>query len=136
METWDGAFAFLLTDIEASTRLWEDAPADMARALARHDDLISDTVGAHGGTLVRSRGEGDSAFAVFDESSDAILAALTLQREFAAEPWPANANIRVRMAVHTGQAQRRRDDYYGPAVNRAARLRGAEIGRASCRERV
>ena len=119
-DLWSGTYTFLLTDIEGSTRLWETAPGDMARALVRHDDLITAVVGAAGGRLVRSRGEGDSAFAVFDDTLTALTAAVELQRAFHLEPWPAATPIRVRMAVHTGPAQARGDDFFGQGVNRAA----------------
>ena len=127
-DVWSGTFTFVLTDIEGSTRLWEAAPADMARALARHDDLITTTVATHGGRLIRSRGEGDSAFAVFDDPNTALRCAVELQRALALEPWPPLAPIRVRAAIHTGPAQARSDDLFGPGVNRAARLRSIAHG--------
>ena len=127
-DLWSGTYTFLLTDIEGSTRLWESAPADMARALVRHDDLIAAVVGAAGGRLVRSRGEGDSAFAVFDDTRRALVAAVELQRALHLEPWPAAAPIRVRMAVHSGPAQARGDDFFGQGVNRAARIRSIAHG--------
>jgi predicted ATPase/class 3 adenylate cyclase len=127
-DLWSGTYTFLLTDIEGSTRLWEAAPADMARALVRHDDLIAAVVGAAGGRLVRSRGEGDSAFAVFDDTRRALVAAVELQRALHLEPWPAAAPIRVRMAVHSGPAQARGDDFFGQGVNRAARIRSIAHG--------
>ncbi len=127
-DVWSGTFTFLLTDIEGSTRLWEDSPTAMARALGRHDDIIAGVVGSHGGQLVRSRGEGDSAFAVFGDADTALRCAVELQRTLCIEPWPPSAPVRVRMALHSGPAQVRGGDYFGQGVNRAARLRSIAHG--------
>src|SRR5438874_6889157 len=123
-----GTVTFLFTDIEGSTRLWEQHPQAMEGALARHDALAAEVIGRHGGTLVKHRGEGDSLFAVFPRAVDAVSAAFALQQAFMAEPWPADAPLRVRMALHTGDASARDGDYYGAAVNRCARLRAAAHG--------
>src|SRR5207302_3474863 len=79
-------------------------------------------------TVVKSRGEGDSIFAVFPLASDAVAAACALQLAFQAEPWPDGLRLSVRMAVHTGEAGLRDADYYGPGVNRCARLRAIAHG--------
>jgi tetratricopeptide (TPR) repeat protein len=100
----------------------------MEKALARHDAILVQTVSEHGGTLLKHKSEGDSAFAVFGRASAAVAAALAAQRAFGVEPWPDGCVIRVRMAVHTGEAELRDGDYYGPAVNRTARLRGIAHG--------
>jgi DNA-binding SARP family transcriptional activator len=118
-----GVVTFLLTDIEASTALWESDPDGMAVALTRHDEIVGDAVREAGGTLLKSKGEGDSTFSVFVRASDAVAAADRLQRDLAATGWPAGLDLRVRAAVHTGEPLIRDGDYYGPAVNRAARLR-------------
>src|SRR5690349_21352965 len=123
-----GTVTFLLTDIEGSTALWERQPELMRLALARHDDLVSTTVADHGGRIIKSRGEGDSVFAVFDRASDAVMAACQLQQALLAEPWPTDLPPRLRIALHTGEAELRDGDYYGPAVNRCARLRAAAHG--------
>ena len=123
-----GTVTFLLTDIEGSTTLWEQYPEAMPQALARHDALAAATVRQHGGVLVKSRGEGDSLFAVFARTTDAVTAACALQRALLAESWPAQTPLRVRMALHTGEADLRDGDYYGPAVNRCARLRAVAHG--------
>jgi class 3 adenylate cyclase len=120
-----GVVTFLLTDIAGSTRLWETAPVAMAEALARHDEIVRDTVAAQGGTLVKPRGEGDSTFSVFEQASAAAEAALAIQDAMTAERWPAQTPIRVRMAIHAGEALGLDGDYYGPVVNRVARLRGS-----------
>jgi predicted ATPase/class 3 adenylate cyclase len=123
-----GTVTFLFTDIEGSTRLWEQQPEAMSAALARHDPLAAALIAQHRGTLLKSRGEGDSLFAVFASATDAVAAACALQQAFLSETWPAETPLRVRMALHTGEAEQRTGDYYGPAVNRCARLRAIAHG--------
>src|SRR5919206_2767230 len=123
-----GTVTFLFTDIAGSTALWEQQPAEMRHAMARHDALVDQLVAAQQGQVVRPRGEGDSRFAVFARATDAVAAAATLQQAFYAEPWPTPTPLRVRMALHTGEADLRDGDYYGSAVNRAARLRAIAHG--------
>ena len=118
-----GVVTFLLTDVAGSTALWESDPDGMAVALARHDEIVGHAVREAGGTLLKSKGEGDSTFSVFLRASDAVAAADRLQHDLAATAWPAGLDLRVRAAVHTGEPLMRDGDYYGPAVNRAARLR-------------
>jgi class 3 adenylate cyclase len=113
---------FLLTDVEGSTRLWEADREAMGRALARHDRLVETSVANHRGRLVKTKGEGDSTFNVFTDPAQAVAAALELQRALAVEPWA------VRVAVHTGEVQEREADFFGPVVNRCARLRGIGHG--------
>jgi class 3 adenylate cyclase/tetratricopeptide (TPR) repeat protein len=120
---------FLLTDVVGSTALWDTAPAEMSIALRRHDELVAQVIAAHDGNLVRPRGEGDSAFCVFASPLAAVTAAVALQQAFAAEPWPHEAPIVVRMGLHSGEAIARADDYYGSTVNRAARIRALALGR-------
>src|SRR5215217_3453081 len=97
-----GTITFLLTDVEGSTALWEEAPEAMRAALARHDALFEAAVVEQGGVHIRPRGEGDSRFAVFSSAPDAVAAALAIQCTFAAEVWPTRRPIRVRIGVHTG----------------------------------
>jgi predicted ATPase/class 3 adenylate cyclase len=123
-----GTVTFLFTDIEGSTRLWEQHPEAMEAALARHDALALEIVQQHAGRVVKHRGEGDSLFAVFARAADAVSAALSLQQSLCQGPWPAETALRVRMALHTGEATVREGDYLGPAVNRCARLRAAAHG--------
>lgn len=123
-----GVVTFLLTDVVGSTELWESAPEAMAAALARHDEIVEDVVSAADGLLLKARGEGDSSFSVFNRASVGVLAAYRLQRALRNEQWPAEAGIRARVAVHTGETIERDGDYYGPAVNLVARLRGAAQG--------
>ena len=124
----EGEITFLLTDVAGSTRLWERAPEAMATALARHDELAEQVVSQAGGVVLKSRGEGDSTFCVFDDPVRATNAAFRFQDALTHEPWPVDASIRVRMAVHTGRAELRDGDYFGPTVNRVARLRAAGHG--------
>src|SRR5215213_6373284 len=104
-----GTVTFLLTDVEGSTALWEQAPEAMRPALARHDVLFERAVRQHSGMHIRPRGEGDSRFAVFASAPDAVAAALTIQRAFAAESWPTPRPIKVRIGIHTGDAELRDD---------------------------
>jgi DNA-binding SARP family transcriptional activator/class 3 adenylate cyclase len=120
--------ALLLTDIEASSDLWERHEEDMSVALARHDELIASVVTSAGGTVVKQQGEGDAAFVVFRRPLEAITAAARLRKAFAREPWPETTPIRVRIAVAAGEARTREGDYFGPTVNRAARLRSLARG--------
>jgi class 3 adenylate cyclase len=123
-----GVVTFLLTDIEGSTRLWEAEHDAMAEALVRHDSIVNACVRRLNGHVVKSKGEGDSVFAVFRYARDAVNAALVLQCALAAEHWTTSRPIRVRMAIHTGQVELRGGDYYGPTVNRCARLRALARG--------
>jgi len=123
-----GEITYFFTDVEGSTGLWERYPESMRRALARHDALVSGEVELHRGVVVRSRGEGDSFFAVFPDARDAACAAVALQRALLMEPWPPETRLRVRAALHTGEADLRDGNYYGAIVNRCARLRAAAHG--------
>jgi predicted ATPase len=117
---------FLFTDIEGSTRLWEEHPEAMRESLARHDRLLRSAVEAHRGHVFSTGGDGFAA--AFQRAADAIVAALDAQRALARTSWPEGAPLRVRMGVHTGEAEERDGDYFGPAVNRAARLMAAGHG--------
>ena len=120
--------SFVLTDIVGSVSLWERDAELMAQAVARHDVIISREVSAAGGTLVRSKGEGDSTFSVFTHPAEAVAAAMAIQKAVATEQWPSTTPVRVRTGMHTGDAEPRNGDWYGPAVNRAARLRALAGG--------
>src|SRR6186997_2112826 len=106
-----GTVTFLFTDIEGSTTLWEQHRDAMRQALARHDALVEQIVAECAGHVVRPRGEGDSRFAVFARATDAVSAAAVLQQAMYAEPWPTPTPLKVRMAVHTGEADLRDGDY-------------------------
>ena len=124
-----GTVTFLLTDIEGSTRLWETMPDAMELALKRHDRLLTEDIERHGGVVVRSRGEGDSFFAVFRSAVAAVEAAGACQLRLAHEAWPEGVALRVRMGLHTGEARARGSDRIDHApVNRCARVRSAAHG--------
>ena len=123
-----GTVTFLFTDVEGSTRLWEEHPAAMRAALVQHDALVELLAEQHHGCVVRHRGEGDSRFCVFAGASDAVAAAAAVQEALHEEPWPTPAPLRVRIGLHTGEADLRDGDYYGAAVNRCARLRSIAHG--------
>ena len=127
-ESAPGTYTFMLTDVEGSTRLWEEFPDRMGPALARHDAIVSEEVAQADGALIRTKGEGDSAFAVFDSAGAGAGAAIALQRRLRREPWELPAPIHVRIAIHTGEAEHREGDYYGVEVNRTARLRAIAYG--------
>src|ERR1700761_6688298 len=122
------AVTFLLTDIEGSTAAWEADFKAMGLALARHDELIEQVVTSRGGRLIKTRGEGDATFSVFDRPSAAAAAAIEMQDAIAHEPWALREPMRIRVALHTGEVELRDGDYFGRAVNRAARLRSWAAG--------
>ncbi|MGV0811205.1 BTAD domain-containing putative transcriptional regulator [Mycolicibacterium boenickei] len=122
------AVTFLLTDIEGSTAAWEADAGAMAIALARHDELVEQVVTSRGGRLIKTRGEGDATFSVFERPSAAASAAIELQDAVFHEPWTLAEPMRIRVALHTGEAELRDGDYFGRAVNRAARLRSQAAG--------
>jgi predicted ATPase/class 3 adenylate cyclase len=122
-----GTLTFLFTDIEGSTHMWEQHPEQMREAMARHDTLLESAVKQQSGRVVRPRGEGDSRFAVFPRATDALRAAIAIQRRFFAEDWQMPP-LRVRIALHSGEADLRDGDYYGSTVNRCARLRSVAHG--------
>lgn len=123
-----GTITFLFTDIEGSTSLWERFPEQMQEAVARHDALLNQMISQAGGIVLKDRGEGDSFFAVFRKAAAAAAAACGLQRALCLEPWTTPSPVRVRVALHTGEAQLRAGDYYGATVNRCARLRAIAHG--------
>ena len=115
-----GTVTFFFTDIQGSTRLWERDAKRMQRALARHDEILKDMVESHGGYVFKM--VGDACCAAFASTPKALEAALLAQRAIFMEPWDEECRIRVRMALHTGVAEERDGDYFGPPVNRVARL--------------
>jgi WD40 repeat protein/class 3 adenylate cyclase/tRNA A-37 threonylcarbamoyl transferase component Bud32/energy-coupling factor transporter ATP-binding protein EcfA2 len=123
-----GFMTFCMSDIEGSTAMWDSDPGAMAEALVRHDEIIGDRVESRGGSVIRSMGEGDSTVSVFDSAPQALEAALAATRALAAETWPEGLRISVRFGLHSGEAERRGADYYGPTINLAARLRGEADG--------
>src|SRR5580693_6921502 len=117
-----GTVTLLLADVEGSTRLWETHPDEMTAAIARLNNIVSDVIAAHDGVRPVEQGEGDSFVAAFTRASDAVAAALELQRA-------PLAPIRLRIGVHTGEIQLRDEgNYAGPTINRTARLRDLAHG--------
>ena len=121
-----GTITFLFTDVEASTARWEQHPACMAAAHARHEAILRAAIAAHGGWAYKQIG--DAFQAAFQTAPAACAAAVAAQRALAAEPWGAPGPLTVRMALHTGTAEERADDYVGPLLNRLARLLSAGHG--------
>ncbi len=121
------ALTFLFTDIEGSTARWEANQVDMAAAVRRHDELTESAIRRAGGTLVKMTGDG--AYAAFPEAGPAVAAALDLRARLQREAWPESiAPIRIRAGIHAGPAECRDGDYFGPTVNRTARLMDAGHG--------
>jgi predicted ATPase/class 3 adenylate cyclase len=121
-----GTVTFLFTDVVGSTRLWEEFPELMRSALARHDGIIREVVESRSGHVVK--GTGDGMHAVFARAYDAISAAIAIQQAFRSEAFDAMGQLRVRVGVHTSEAELREGDYYGTGVNRAARLMSVAHG--------
>jgi class 3 adenylate cyclase/DNA-binding CsgD family transcriptional regulator len=121
-----GAVTFLFTDIEGSTARWEHQPDAMKLALAHHDRLLQQTIEAHKGIVFKK--VGDAFCVAFAQAADAASAALAAQRAIAAQDWHGVGPLRVRMALHTGVAEERDGDYFGPTLNRVARLLAAGHG--------
>ena len=115
-----GTVTFVFTDLEDSTRLWEEHPDAMRVALARHDAILREVVEAHAGTVVKSTGDG--AYAVFAVAVDGVRAASAVVVALHRAEWAATGPLKARLGVHTGSAELRDDDYFGPALNRASRL--------------
>ena len=112
-----GTVTLLLADVEGSTRLWETQPKEMTAAIARLNQTVSEIIAEHDGVRPVEQGEGDSFVAAFARASDAVAAALEMQRA-------PLAPIRLRIGVHTGEIQLRDEgNYAGPTINRTARLR-------------
>jgi predicted ATPase/class 3 adenylate cyclase len=114
------ALSFLFSDIEGSTRRWEVHREAMEEALLLHDALLRDAVDGCGGRVFKT--VGDAFCAVFSSAPDAVLGALSAQLAITHEDWSALGGLHVRMAIHTGAAKERDGDYFGPTLNRVARL--------------
>jgi predicted ATPase/class 3 adenylate cyclase len=125
-EPTSGTLIFLFTDVEGSTRLWERLPQAMRTALERHDRILQAAVAAANGQVVKTTGDG--VMATFPSAAAAVSACLAVQRDLAAEPWGATGALQVRMGLHAGEAATRSSDYFGPTVNRAARIMAAGHG--------
>lgn len=122
-----GLLTFAFTDIVGSTRLWERAPTAMHAALGRHNDILTAQVCAHHGTVFKT--VGDACCCVFDRAPDAVRAAIDIQRALALERWSEDlGRLEVRIGIHTGAALLHDGDYFGPPLNRVARITAAAHG--------
>ena len=121
-----GTVTFLFTDIEGSTKMWEQNAQAMQRALARHDEILRNAIEERGGYVFKT--VGDAFCAAFPTAPNALEAALSVQRTLFATEWNESEPLRVRMALHTGAAEERDGDYFGPPLNRVARLLSAAYG--------
>jgi predicted ATPase/class 3 adenylate cyclase len=122
-----GTVTLLFTEIEGTARLWEQHPKATRAALARHDAIVMKLITAHQGQVVRTTGDG--ILAAFAQAPDALAAALDVQRALQKEEWGAVGPLQVRMALHSGVVEEHSGDYFGPTLNRAARLLAAAHGR-------
>ena len=117
---------FLFTDIEGSTRLWEETPDRMRPALARHDAVSRTAVESHRGVVVKMTGDG--MHAAFDDALNALAAAVDLQQALADPAATNGIPLRVRCGLHAGIVEHRDNDFFGPPLNRAARIMNAAHG--------
>jgi predicted ATPase/class 3 adenylate cyclase len=117
---------FVFADLESSTRLWERFPDAMKAAMERHDAILRDAVEHADGRVVKITGDG--VMAVFSSAPDGVKACLEAQQALQDEAWGETGPLRVRMGMHAGEAQRRAGDFYGPPVNRTARIMAAAHG--------
>ena len=122
-----GTVTFLFTDVEGSTASWERHPDSMRSALAIHDAILRSAIGSHGGVVFATGGDGFGA--AFSRADASLRAAIEVQALLAAATWPAGLALMVRMGLHTGESHERDGNYFGPAVNRAARVMDAANGR-------
>jgi predicted ATPase/class 3 adenylate cyclase len=116
----------LFSDIAGSTRLWETGPDEMAVALRRHDEIMRSVIESAGGYVFKT--VGDAFCAAFETAQQAVAAAVRAQVDLNQQEWPTNRPVRVRIALHTGVCEERDGDYFGPTVNRVARLEAIAHG--------
>ncbi len=121
-----GTVTFLFTEVEGSTRLWEEYPDVMQQRDGASRRLLRDAVESHDGFVVKTTG--DRFHAVFATAHDAVTAAVAAQAAVHADDWNITETVRVRMGIHTGEAEVRNGDYVGSAVNRAERLMSVAHG--------
>src|SRR6266487_2624436 len=126
MQPPSGNVTFLFTDIERSSQLWEMHPQTMGRSLAQHDDVMRAVFAGHNGYVFKT--VGDAFCVAFGSALDAARAAIAAQRELAAAAWEETGPLRVRMALHSGEAEQREGDYFGRTLNRVARVLAAGHG--------
>ena len=129
---------FLFTDIEGSSRLWEERTTVMTGVIARHDEILRELIGGHGGRITKHTGDGITA--AFD-GGEPLTCALEAQVRFAAEAWGEIGALPIRAGLHAGEAEFHpsagtpEGDYFGPPVNATARVMSAAWGARSCSPR-
>ncbi len=116
---------FLFSDIEGSTQKWERYPDAMKEALRRHDEIFQTAIAAASGVIVKHTGDG--IFAVF-EQGDPFGCALRIQKAFQTQSWNEVGDLRIRIGLHAGLADKSGDDYFGPVINRTARVMAVAWG--------
>lgn len=119
---------FLLADVEGSVAMWEADRDAASRAIQRLESMFESVALRNEGQIVKKRGEGDSFFLVFASPISAVRAAIGAQKLVLAEPSVGKMPIRVRMAIRTGDAEFRNGDFFGPTINRCARMRSSASG--------
>jgi predicted ATPase/class 3 adenylate cyclase/DNA-binding CsgD family transcriptional regulator len=124
-----GTATFMLTSVEGSPRWRESAREALSAVIARHDELLDEAVSRHGGVRRLQQDHPASVVAAFTRASDAVAAALDVQRAVHSQAWPQEASLKLRIALHTAEAQQRDEgSYFGQAVKRCARLCGVAHG--------
>lgn len=121
-----GTITFLFSDIEGSSKKWEQHPDSMRVALATHDRLLRTTFEANGGYVFKT--VGDAFCVAFDTAHDALSGAVQAQRALRDATWEGIDDMKVRMALHTGAAETRDGDYFGQSLNRVARILASAHG--------
>jgi len=129
-----GTITFLFTDIEGSSKLWERHPEAMRHALAKHDRILRASSEANGGFVFKTIG--DAFCMAFHTAHQAVACAVQVQRELHGESWDGIGAMKVRVALHTGPAELRDDDYFGPSLNRVSRMLAAAHGGQTLVSRV
>ena len=114
-----GTVTFLFTDLEGSTRLWEEHPDAMQGGMAQHDLIVRTAIEQHDGVVFTTAG--DAFCAAFSQPGRAVESAIAVQQQLASADWGELPQLLVRMALHTGTADERDGDYFGPTLNRCAR---------------
>ena len=123
MQVSPGIVTFLFTEIEGSSRLWEQEPKRMREVLARHDTVVITAVRQHDGGVIKTLGDG--IHAVHEDPLDAVNATIELQGALADSRVTDGIAVKVRCGLHAGVEPRRDDEFVGRSVNRAARIMGA-----------
>lgn len=123
-----GVVTFLMTDVVKSSQSWLLDMEAMNRSLILHDEIFESVLVQTDGILIKARGEGDSCFVVFHTVTDALWAATEIQKRLRECDWSDGPSLKVRMSIHSGEGILRSGDYYGPTVNKCARLRNCAHG--------